>query len=78
MQANEGSKVHMAVDTLGHLLALRVTPANEQESAQVRAARDVQRATGETVKLVFVDQGYTGQEPAQAAQAEGIDRDKAA
>jgi transposase len=27
----KGSKVHMAVDTLGHLLALRVTPANEQE-----------------------------------------------
>lgn len=28
-----GSKVHMAVDTLGHLLALLVTPANEQERA---------------------------------------------
>ena len=27
----KGSKVHMAVDTLGHLLALHVTPANEQE-----------------------------------------------
>ncbi len=31
----KGSKVHMAVDTLGHLLALHVTPANEQERAQV-------------------------------------------
>ncbi len=30
-----GSKVHLAVDTLGHLLALLVTPANEQERAQV-------------------------------------------
>lgn len=30
-----GSKVHMAVDTLGHLLAVHVTPANEQERAQV-------------------------------------------
>lgn len=29
-----GSKVHMAVDTLGHLLAVYVTPANEQERAQ--------------------------------------------
>lgn len=29
----KGSKVHMAVDTQGHLLALRVTPANEQERA---------------------------------------------
>ncbi len=27
----QGSKVHMAVDTLGYLLALRVTPANAQE-----------------------------------------------
>jgi transposase len=31
----KGSKVHMAVDTLGHLLALHVTPANEQERTQV-------------------------------------------
>ena len=28
-----GSKVHVAVDTLGHLLALVVTPAKEQERA---------------------------------------------
>ena len=27
--------VHAAVDTLGHLLALHVTPANEQDRAQV-------------------------------------------
>ena len=27
----KGSKVHMAVDTLGHLLAAHVTPANEPE-----------------------------------------------
>ena len=31
----KGSKVHAAVDTLGHLLALHVTPANEQERARV-------------------------------------------
>ncbi|MBB3003993.1 transposase [Paraburkholderia tropica] len=30
-----GSKVHMAVDTLGQLLAVNITPANEQERAQV-------------------------------------------
>lgn len=28
-----GSKVHMAVDTLRHLLAILITPANEQEHA---------------------------------------------
>lgn len=31
----KGSKVHIAVDTLGHLLAVKVTAANAQERAQV-------------------------------------------
>ncbi len=70
----KGSKVHMAVDTLGQLLAVHVTPANEQERAQVgELARQVQQATAQTVKLAFADQGYTGEEPAQAALDEGID-----
>jgi transposase len=68
-----GSKTHLAVDTLGHLLALVVTPANEQERAQVAAlARAVQAVTGEHVDLAYVDQGYTGQDAADAAQAHGI------
>ena len=54
-------KVHAAVDTLGHLLALLVTPADDQDRAQVGAlAEAVQAATGETVEVAFVDQGYTG------------------
>ena len=70
----KGSKVHMAVDTLGHLLAVHVTPANEQERAQVgELAQQVQAVTGETVSVAFADQGYTGQDPAQAARAQGID-----
>lgn len=69
----KGSKVHMAVDTLGHLLALLVTPANEQERAQVaELTAAVQEATGDTVKIVFVDQGYTGEQPAADAAAHGI------
>jgi transposase len=69
----KGSKIHMAVDTLGHLLALLVTPANEQERAQVGAlAQAVQAVTGQNVALAFVDQGYTGEAPAQAAQALGL------
>lgn len=69
----KGSKVHLAVDTLGHLLALVVTPANEQERAQVATlAQAVQEATGQNVQLAYVDQGYTGDEPAQAAQRTGI------
>lgn len=68
-----GRKVHAAVDTLGHLLALVVTPANAQERAQVAAlAAAVQEATGETVELAFVDQGYTGAQPAADAAAHGI------
>ena len=63
----------MAVDTLGHLLALLVTPANEQERAQVEElASAVQAVTGEHVELAYVDQGYTGEEPAAAAAQHGI------
>jgi transposase len=69
----KGSKLHAAVDTLGHLLALHVTPANAQDRAQVEAlAVAVQAATGEAVELADVDQGYTGDEPADAAATHGI------
>jgi transposase len=69
----KGSKVHMAVDTLGHLLALRVTAANEQERAQVSAlAADVQAATGDSVELAYVDQGYTGEQAEDDAEEHGI------
>ena len=69
----KGSKVHAAVDTLGHLLALLVTPADEQERAQVEElAIAVQAVTGEHVELAYVDQGYTGEAPATAAADHGI------
>jgi transposase len=69
----KGSKVHAAVDTLGHLLALKVTAANEQDRAQVGAlAAAVQAATGANVELAYVDQGYTGAKPAAAAQEHGL------
>jgi transposase len=69
-----GSKVHMAVDTLGHLLSLHVTPADEQDRAQVgKLAREVQKETGKSVELAYVDQGYTGERPAEAAQKQNIE-----
>lgn len=70
----KGSKVHVAVDTLGHLLALKVTAACEQDRAQVAdlCAR-VQAATGETVQVAFVDQGYTGEHAREAAASHGIE-----
>ena len=69
----KGSKVHAAVDTLGHLLALKITPANEQERTQVAdLLAQVQAATGEKVEVAFVDQGYTGETPAAEAAKHGI------
>lgn len=68
-----GSKVHTAVDTLGNLLALKVTAANEQERAQVaELAAQVQKVTGGTVTLAYVDQGYTGEDATQQASQHGI------
>jgi len=69
----KGSKTHLAVDTLGHLLAAVVTAADEQERDRVGYwAGRVQQVTGESVELAYVDQGYTGDEPAAAAAAHGI------
>ncbi len=69
----KGSKLHIAVDTLGHLLAAHVTPADEQDRAQVgRLAEAVQEATGETVELAYVDQGYTGEDAAAEAEKHGL------
>ena len=68
-----GSKLHAAVDTLGEVLALLVTPANASERAQIGAlAAKVQAVTGQTVALAFVDQGYTGEQAAADAAAHGI------
>lgn len=69
-----GSKVHMAVDTLGHLLAVHVTPANEQERAQVQQlCTAVQEATGQSVEVAWADQGYTGKDAKNQASEQGID-----
>lgn len=69
----KGAKVHAAVDTLGHLLALHVTPADAQDRAQVQQlAHAVQELTGKSVEVAYVDQGYTGDNAKQAAQTQGI------
>jgi transposase len=65
--------VHAAVDTLGHLLALLVTPADERDREQVgELAEAVQEATGESVELAYVDQGYSGEGADGEARAHGI------
>ncbi|WP_264045759.1 IS5 family transposase [Methylobacterium flocculans] len=70
---NRGSKLHVAVDTLGQVLALHVTPTNTDDRAAVAALADaVQEATGDSVDLAYVDQGYTGERAAKAAADHGI------
>lgn len=69
-----GSKLHMAVDTLGNLLALRVTPANTDDRAEVGIlTRIVQAVTDGAVEVAFADQNYTGPNAAEAAAASGVE-----
>ena len=70
----KGSKVHKVVDTLGHLLALHVTPANASERDQVKAlAQQVQTVTGKRVTTLYADQGYTGHAVAEDAKEAGME-----
>ncbi len=68
-----GRKVHLAVDTLGHLLAAYVTAASEPDREQVaELAEQVQAITGGRVQVAFVDQGYSGEQAADDAASQGI------
>lgn len=52
---------------------LRVTAANEQGLAQVAAlTQHIQAVTSEHVELAYVDEGYSGDNTAQAAAQHGI------
>lgn len=63
----------MAADTLGHLLALHVTPASAEDRGEVeRLARTVFAVTNDHVEIAWVDQGYTGERAANAAAKHGI------
>jgi len=67
-----GSNAHMAVDTLGHLLAVHITAADAQDRAHVaQLAEQVQEVTGHLVELACMDQGYTGDQAAQDAASQG-------
>jgi len=62
------------VDTLGHLLALRVSAASSEQEREYggELAQAVQEATGESVELAYVDQGYTAERAAEEAEAHGL------
>lgn len=73
-QRRKGTTLHLAVETLGQLLAPHVTPANAQDRAPVAPlAAAVPEATGEHVELGYVDHGSTGEEAAPAAAGQGSD-----
>ena len=68
-----GSKLHMVVDTLGHLLTLKVTPADASDRAQVgELVAEAQLVSDHSIALAFVDQGYTGADPAAASAEHGV------
>ena len=70
----KGSRVHLLVDTLGHLLALHVTAGNEEERTQVSPlCAAAQAETDHSLELVYADQGYTGPRAAAAAAEHGIE-----
>jgi hypothetical protein len=65
-----GSKGHTAVDPLGHLVAVHGTAANAQNRHQVAEwAQQVQHVLGEAREIADVDQGDTGAQAVQDAQA---------
>jgi Putative transposase of IS4/5 family (DUF4096)/Transposase DDE domain len=77
-QCNRGSKVHMAVVTLGHLLALHLTPANEQDRVQgVQLAELGQDVRPPPAEVALVDPGYIRDRPRQDAADHGMQLKKA-
>ena len=66
--------MHLAVDTLGHLLALHVTPADAQDRAQVgRLAAAVQAETGERWSWPSSTRATPAPRPPTRRPAHGID-----
>ena len=53
---------------MGHLLALLVTPADTQDRAQGGQLAAIPAASGETMELAYLDQGYTGVAATVAAE----------
>jgi transposase len=69
----KGTKIHLAVDTLGNLLSLRVTPASVQDREQIaQITEDIQAVTGNSVDVLYADGAYSGENAAKAAQEHGV------
>src|SRR5262245_6418033 len=71
--ARVGARCTWRSSPLGHLLGLHVTAADAQDRAQVaQLAEQGQAVMSAAVEVACVDQGYTGDQPAEAAAARGI------
>ena len=69
----KGRKLHLAIDTLGHLLAAIVNLADAQDRAVVaELCAAMQAEVDGAVTAAFVDQGYTGAEPRARAAPHGV------
>jgi transposase len=66
-----GRKRHIAVDTIGLLLAVVVTPASAQDRAVAPRLLTALRATSARLRHVWADGGYTGH-PINDAQQLGL------
>lgn len=70
----KGTKVHLAVDTMGNPLAVHTSAADEQDRAHVAPLIEkVQDVTGGNVEVAYADQGYTGDDAAKAAAVDGVE-----
>ena len=55
-KGRKGTKLHIAVDTLGNLLALHVTAASDQDRARVGVlAAEAQMAADKTIELAYFE-----------------------
>ena len=62
-----------AVHTLGHLLGLHVTAADARTGPKWRSwLSRCKRLRAPRPEVAFVDQGYTGDQPAEVAAVHGI------
>ncbi|MFT9093229.1 MAG: transposase [Gluconacetobacter sp.] len=61
-ERKKGSKRHVAVDMFGHLLALRVTPANRDDRAAIGGERPAEaaRAYGSALEVVKLTEDKFG------------------
>lgn len=70
----KGSKIHAAVDTMGNVIALLVSSANEQDREQVyELCREVQQITGDNIDVAIADEGYTGEQAEIDAAVNDVD-----